>query len=475
MSPASFATPDSTSEEWPYKRRPLYLATVPSSSSSYVWDNDKESAASIWTQSTEDLDPEYPRSTRLYQCVLVFAGFMTTFQTIGANQTYGIFEEFYTSSQSNIVDGPGHYAATSLIGTIGGGLTWSGSLFVSLIISRGYDLSLMCLTGSALMSLGFILASFATRLWHLFITQAILVGLGSSMLYYPVTSLTPVYFDRHRGFAMGIAMAGSGAGGLVLAPVTQALITRFGVPVTLRILGVWNLAICVPISFVIRGHPAYTPVRPSLELAKRGAFILQLLAAFLQAAGNVIPLYYLTTYSVYVLDLTPTTASMLLAVNNAVNSLSRAGMGLMADYVGRQNTMIGCVVFSGITVFAFWLDASYTRFLTFVVFYGMCSGGYSSLLPTTIAEIYGKEHYSSANAAIYSIRGLGSLLGAPVAGALLGTQPQSGHQGKASAQLMRRFNTIAVFDGLLLAGAGVCVVFVRWFDARAKGKWKWIA
>lgn len=92
MSPASFATPDSTSEEWPYQRRPLYLATAPSSSSSIGWDKDKESAASIWTQSTGDLDPEYPRPTRLYQCVLVFAGFMTTFQTIGANQTYGIFE-----------------------------------------------------------------------------------------------------------------------------------------------------------------------------------------------------------------------------------------------------------------------------------------------------------------------------------------------------------------------------------------------
>jgi MFS family permease len=95
------------------------------------------------------------------------------------------------------------------------------------------------------------------------------------MLYYPVISLTPVFFDRHRGFAMGIAMAGSGAGGLVLAPVTQALLVRYGAPVTLRILGVWNFVICVAISFVIRPHPAYKPIRPSLALAKRGAFILQ--------------------------------------------------------------------------------------------------------------------------------------------------------------------------------------------------------
>lgn len=48
---------------------------------------------SIWSLSTvEAEDPDYPRPTRLYQCTLVLAGFMATFQTIGANQTYGIFQ-----------------------------------------------------------------------------------------------------------------------------------------------------------------------------------------------------------------------------------------------------------------------------------------------------------------------------------------------------------------------------------------------
>lgn len=72
-------------------------------------------------------------------------------------------QDFYTSTDSNITDGPGQYAMASLIGTIGGGLTWSGSVFVGVLISKGCDMTLMCLTGSALMSLGFILASLATK------------------------------------------------------------------------------------------------------------------------------------------------------------------------------------------------------------------------------------------------------------------------------------------------------------------------
>ena len=80
----------STSEEGDYKQHsfPPTLISTPS----YGDHPDKE-RDSIWSLSTvEAEDPDYPPPTRLYQCALVFAGFMATFQTIGANQTYGIFQ-----------------------------------------------------------------------------------------------------------------------------------------------------------------------------------------------------------------------------------------------------------------------------------------------------------------------------------------------------------------------------------------------
>ena len=54
----------------------------------------------------------------------------------------------------------------------------------------------------------------------------------------------------------------------------------------------------------------------------------------------MVPTYFLTTYSVTVLDYSSGTGSLLLAVNTAVNSLARIGMGFLADYAGRQNTMV---------------------------------------------------------------------------------------------------------------------------------------
>ncbi len=45
-------------------------------------------SSSIWSESTTD----GLRPTRLYQVTLLLAGFMTTFQTIGMNQSYGVFQ-----------------------------------------------------------------------------------------------------------------------------------------------------------------------------------------------------------------------------------------------------------------------------------------------------------------------------------------------------------------------------------------------
>ncbi|KAL7285039.1 hypothetical protein ACG7TL_000130 [Trametes sanguinea] len=407
-----------------------------------------------------------------------------TFHVIGINSIYGLFQEFYTSPETNITGALGQDALVSLVGTIGSGLTWSGSIFVNPMIRRFDNVKLISMAGAFIMSLGIFTASFCTQLWQLYLTQGLLYGIGSSMYYFPIMSLTPAYFDRNRGAAMGIVLAGSGVGGLVLSPVFHVLLTRIGIRWALRILGLWNCALGIPISSVLtKKHGAAASAagstRVSMALIKRGTFILQSLGALLQAAGNMVPVYFLTTYSVSVLSYSSSTGSLLLAVNTAVNSVARIGMGILADRVGRQNTMVLSVLFSGVAVFALWYDSDRARFLGFVVLYGILAGGYNALLPTTITEVYGVQNYSSVNAFIYFIRGLGALFGAPIAGLILGshqrgTRLSGGFMSNLNI-LKTRYNDVAIFDGVLLLAAGVCVAYVRWLDARDKGKWSWKA
>lgn len=55
------------------------------------------------------------------------------------------------------------------------------------------------------------------------------------------------------------------------------------------------------------------------------------------------PLFYLTTFSTSILRYSSSKGSLLLALNNAVNSIARIVMGILADRVGRQNTLVTSV------------------------------------------------------------------------------------------------------------------------------------
>ncbi len=131
-------------------------------------------------------------------------------------------------------------------------------------------------------------------------------------------------------------------------------------------------------------------------------------------------------------------------------------------------------------MFAFWYESDRGRFIAFIVLYGVWAGGYNALLPTTIAEVYGVQNYSSVNGFIYFIRGLGALFGAPIAGVILGSHQRGAgastrDQMFAMEVLRSRYNEVALYGGVLLMASGVCVAYVRWLDARSKGGWTWRA
>ncbi|KAJ7577530.1 MFS general substrate transporter [Mycena floridula] len=440
-------------------------------------DPDTHSPANLSRESSRVTSNSRP--SRRYQALLLVSGFLMTFHVNGINQIFGIFQEYYTSPKSNVQGTQQQDALVALVGTIGSGLTWSGSIFVNPLIARTENVKIITLAGTLMMSLGLLLASLCSQLWQLYLTQAFMYGIGSSMYYFPIMSLTPVYFDRHRGFAIGIIAAGSGIGGVVLAPVLQTLLDKYGVQWALRILGIWNLVVGIPVSCVVRHRPGFgfrTATRMNMGLVKRGTFVYQAFGAFLQAAGNTVPLYYMTSYSISVLSYSSKAGSTLLAINSAINSVSRVAMGVMADKMGRQNTMICGVLMSSFSVFALWYNAPRDRFIAFVVLYGIYAGSYNALLPTTITEVYGVESYTNVNGFIYFIRGLGSILGAPLAGVILGTYRSADSSLFLNSTLLqKRYNYVVIYDGILLLCAGMCVLCVRWLDSRDKDGWKWKA
>ncbi|PMD49089.1 MFS general substrate transporter [Hyaloscypha variabilis F] len=342
--------------------------------------------------------------TRQKQILVLNSGFLTICIVVGFNQAYGVFQGYYTSKSQTILppSASSSGALLAFVGTLGSGLTWGGSIFVNPLLSRVEGKTFLHLsgrkwitiTGVLLMSTGFLLASFATQIYHLLLTQGLLYGLGSSMLYFPILSTAPEYFTSHRGSALGFILSGTGVGGLILSPTIQALLTHLGPRSTLRLLALLTLILALPIA-VTAAPSRFVQRRQThidISTALTPSFLFSAAAAFLSASGNLLPAIFLPQFSVAI-GYTSSFAAILLALSNAVSCCSQTLVGFLGDRVGRQNTLLLMIVLSTIGTLGLWMSAviggEKRVWIVFVVLYGVAGGGFNALFPTMVGEVFG--------------------------------------------------------------------------------------
>ena len=179
---------------------------------------------------------------------------------------------------------------------------------------------------------------------------------------------------------MGLVLSAAGLAGLAYSLVIPVLLDRVGVRWCLRIMALENLTVSLPIAIAALPSPnaARRPTLVNIRIAKKPTFVLQALAALLQAAGNFVPMTFTPEFSV-ALGYTAAFGAVLLSINNGINAVSRILTGVLADAFGRQNILILSVVGSSLSVLVLWLGAAVhnakSLWISFVVLYGVLAGG----------------------------------------------------------------------------------------------------
>jgi len=142
-------------------------------------------------------------------------------------------------------------AATGSIASVNG-FVYSAS---SPLVGWGYDRfgpRILMPFGAFLIGCGLLLSGASSSLWQLYLSYGLLVGLGIGCIgFVSNTALLSHWFRRRRGTAMGAATMGLGVGILVV-PVVQILITRYGWRTAMALLGIVVLATIVPLNAVFQ-------------------------------------------------------------------------------------------------------------------------------------------------------------------------------------------------------------------------------
>lgn len=173
---------------------------------------------------------------------------------------------------------------------------------------------------------GFIAASFAGKIWHFYLTQGLLVGLGIGALFIPAVQTIPQWFLHRRSLATGLTSCGSGFGGLAISLSTTAMISNISLAWSLRIIGLLGLVGNGISTALIKDRNAI--VKPpqlgfATHLLRRYDCLLLLSWGFTNLLGYMVVLYSLSNYAVQVAGLTQHQAGILTAVLNLGTGVGR--------------------------------------------------------------------------------------------------------------------------------------------------------
>ena len=318
-----------------------------------------------------------------------------TAQPLTAKQSYGVYLSHYLSTDYF----PG---ATALDFALIGGLEFGAALLISpltTILTRDLGRRAVMSAGCCMFAGGFVAASFATRIWHLYLSQGVLTGLGIGAIFIPSVQVLPQWFRKRRSLAGGLASAGSGFGGLAFSLGTNAMIERLSLAWALRITGIIALVGNFAAMLLVRdrNHIVKPPqLGFAVHLPRRYDCLLLLAWAFVNLLGYMVILYSVSDYAVQIAGLSQAQASVLTAVLNLGTGVGRPLIGLASDRFGRIEVAAVLTLSCAVSVFAIWIPADdYGVLIFFALLAGAILGTYWMTVGPLCAEVAGLKEVPS--------------------------------------------------------------------------------
>jgi MFS family permease len=221
----------------------------------------------------------------------------------------------------------------------------------------GMRSTLMC--GVLLQTAALIGASFATKLWHLFLSQGVCFGWGIGLQYNSTVAIIPQWFLKRRSLASGIAAAGSGAGGLIYSLASNAMIQSIEVPWTYRVLAIVTFVVNTICALLCRDRNKQVGSRPAavnVRLFRLLPYCFFLGWCFLSVIGFTTVLFSLGDYARSI-GLTARQGSTITALLNLGQCLGRPTIGLLSDVLGRLNVAAFTTSLCALLCFVGWIFA----------------------------------------------------------------------------------------------------------------------
>lgn len=364
----------------------------------------------------------------------------------GFTAAYSVFLAHYLETDSI----PG---ATALEYAFVGGLSLTSLFLISPIatISVGkYGIRPTMLAGVLLETASMICASFASKIWHLFLTQGVLFGLGLGLLFIPTAAVIPQWFSSKRSLANGVALAGAAFGGMVYSLATGAMIKNIGFHWALRILGILAFVVNTSSIFLIQDRNEATGCIHAAFNTKHFMLVgYWFLIAFggLTMLGYFILIFTLADFADQ-LGFDSSQAAVVSAMFNLGQTIGRPLVGYFSDSAGRINMAASMTFLAGVLPLAVWVNTkTYSVLIAFALLEGAVAGTFWATIAPLMVEVVGMKEVSSGLAPLWLSLAIPCTFSEAIA---LTIVKQS-----------RSYLGTQLLTGLTYIAAAICVFFLR--------------
>lgn len=363
-----------------------------------------------------------------YGWVIVGVGGLAGAVTMGLVQSFSVF-------LPPLQHGLGASRATLSLAFSVNMLTFGASSLLGGALVDRYGTRRLAAAGGILFGLGLLLAARSQGVGQLILTLGAVAGLGMGALQGPLQYLTARWFDRRKGLALGVLLAGAGLGTMVISPLAEVLIRWQGWRATFVVLGLLAVASILATVPLLVESPEACGLGPDGVLAANGreasaralspwtsrtavrtrAFWTLLGTWFCCCTSHSGPLVHVAAHAMDV-GVSASWAAGMLSGFGASAFLGRIVLGVVADRIGGRRTLIGALAAQAVLMAAIGGLHGAWALMGVSVLFGLAYGGVFAQYPVILREYFGATRVGAVYGSAMAVNAVAMALGPFLAG-----------------------------------------------------------
>lgn len=395
----------------------------------------------------------------------VLGSILVCFTTLGAIQAFGVFQDFYTRDFLKELSP----SQISWIGSMQLFLMFSLGPVSGKLFDEGYFKPLLLSSSLLYLFCHFMLSiTQPHHFYQIFLSQGLGLGTAIGLMFLPSVSIIAHYFSVRRSFIMGIAIAGSSLGGILIPILLNHLFndSKVGFAWGVRYLGFIFVGLLLIANLTMK--PRFSGRRPSpkedsLRLLKKlftdPPYMLTVAGFTLVYWGLFFPFFYLQLFAV-IHGIEANLAFYSITILNASSLVGRIIPNFIADFYGPMNIVGPTGICCGFLMFAMFAAGTVKGLVTFAILYGFVSG---AILALTLAGVTSfADDVSEVGIRcgfVMFFESFALLIGNPLMGALLDAPRYAWHRP-------------IILSGVLVLVGSVLLVISRMMLAKKRGRWR---